>query len=356
MKYLKFLILGCIIVLLYSCKPSEEKIAAYEWQDISIQSVGVNWRSVQMIDENVGFVGGIPLIKPKVVVSLSYELLTQDTFMYNMDYTYDDDKKQPCLYKTKNGGDTWEAVSTPFRNGVKEMFFFDTQNGYVSTFEEGVFKTKDGGLSWERVLGQVYYGKGKFEDASFCLHFSDAENGYCYYDSWTYFNLKTTDGGATWEKIENVPGEYIHKTNETGYVLLDRWLYKTSDDGNNWEKLNLDDSSINDIYFYDAEHFLVVTDVGFMETTNGGETWKSYTNLPVEYEALKIELFGNEAYILGPKRIYHFPNVFQADWKGSFETFAMARQYEGRIFDISFPSPNIGLAVGDGGTILRYKK
>lgn len=88
-----------------------------------------------------------------------------------------------------DGGETWEVVPQPGLSEILESAWVGPREGYVFTFYQGVLKTTDGGDSWVPVndlSGELVL------DASF----SDASTGFgvCYSGN----ILSTTNGGVSW--------------------------------------------------------------------------------------------------------------------------------------------------------------
>jgi photosystem II stability/assembly factor-like uncharacterized protein len=91
--------------------------------------------------------------------------------------------------RSYDGGDTWEVVSQPGLSEIMASAWVGPREGYVFTFSQQVLKTIDGGDSWTPVneaLGEIVM------DASF----RDAQTGFAVCYSGTI--LSTTNGGLTW--------------------------------------------------------------------------------------------------------------------------------------------------------------
>jgi hypothetical protein len=63
------------------------------------------------------------------------------------------------IYRTRDGGETWESFSTPFKSGSPT--FFDAHKGWVESSRHGcgagscwveLFMTSNGGETWEQVF------------------------------------------------------------------------------------------------------------------------------------------------------------------------------------------------------------
>ncbi|HLG32704.1 MAG TPA: T9SS type A sorting domain-containing protein, partial [Ignavibacteriaceae bacterium] len=97
---------------------------------------------------------------------------------------------------------------------------------------------------------------------------------------------KTTDSGTNWERIENAPGgqKLIFINDNIGFIGGVR-LYKTTDGGSNWNTVNvtgLTDSTFityNDIFFINqTTGWAVTTRGGIVKTTDGGNNWLAQLN------------------------------------------------------------------------------
>jgi photosystem II stability/assembly factor-like uncharacterized protein len=157
---------------------------------------------------------------------------------------------QGLVAKTADGGITWTITELPIRNAIPQKIqFIDTQTGYIiagdNTF--GVlFKTTDGGQSWNTI----------YLDALACPH------GMCFLDYNTGFITgkglfgKTTDGGATWTSLKSANVFYYYDVNfkngHEGIVTAQNGIYfKTTDGGHTW-----DSSKCNTFNYWLAIHFV----------------------------------------------------------------------------------------------------
>lgn len=151
-----------------------------------------------------------------------------------------------ALLSTADGGETWEARKPPTEDALRDIFFQDAQTGWLvcerSMFmpmekEESVsylLKTTDGGASWSR----VEVTRGADVDVKLAgLRFADREHGWVYGELGALFT--TEDGGGSWTR-QRVPTRHLL----LGGSFLDArtgWLsgggltvLKTSDGGATW--------------------------------------------------------------------------------------------------------------------------
>ncbi|GMV33530.1 MAG: hypothetical protein DYG85_02460 [Chloroflexi bacterium CFX1] len=206
------------------------------------------------------------------------------------------------LYRTTDGGLTWEIFDTPFSGG--SIHFVNESAGWtMADFGVGagsmavsIFKTVDGGGTWER----VYTNDPNIEGAGDTLPLGGIKNfilpldadtawvgGVTYAPGQTYL-YRSGDGGKTWFNINLVLPEdsaeselsvvaikflsategflALRKSSETPEILA----YRTSDGGNTWEALDvefngygiLETPSANEMIFYASDQFYVTNDAG----------------------------------------------------------------------------------------------
>ena len=225
--------------------------------------------SVCFINEDVGFVSGVPM----------------------SGCLADDCDKGCVLLKTIDGGETW--TKTFFSDYVRllSLKFFDAQNGIAivhkpdvpNSRDEYVATTSDGGANWNLIDLEIKpsYDKLFFVDN---LVFVTGENQKIF---------KSSDYGHNWETI-NTPIEAYHNIrnlyfyNESiGFIDGITAVYKTTNGGRNWIKTNFPFTNFDTFHFYkenegfnietistyDGEEFPTFKWSICYETKNGGESW-----------------------------------------------------------------------------------
>lgn len=203
------------------------------------------------------------------------------------------------LYRTTNGGATWEAepkVSGVIPRGFCGMHVVNDTVVYGVGRVRGpayFYRTTDGGGTWQ-IRDMSAYAGGLIDvrffgvDTGFAVGLTNANH-----TSSSGVVLRTTDGGDTWQVVHTTArtGEWCWKisfpSRTTGYVSLQRnalspiYILKTTDGGNTWsEKLF-------------SQSYYFVQGIGFANdslgwiggnatsppsmTTDGGETWQTTT-------------------------------------------------------------------------------
>ena len=142
----------------------------YSWQE-KYRQERYDWSKIKFLDNNIGFVLG------------------------------DDGNYNNKLFKTVDGGETWQDMGSPFTEydvctpNMCDMFFVDADTVYVAS-EHQLMKSTDGGTSFSLI--DLYI------DETLDLYFEE-NVGYVVWgfaDSFIGSHMaKTTDYGASWEEI-----------------------------------------------------------------------------------------------------------------------------------------------------------
>lgn len=206
------------------------------------------------------------------------------------------------LYRTADGGITWESFATPFSGG--SIHFVDENNGWMmadlgigaGSMAISVFQTSDGGKTWSR----TYTNDPNLAGAGDTLPLGGIKNfilpldaetawiGGVVYAPGEIYLFRSDDGGQTWFNINlvlpqgaagsemSVQGlRFVSPTkgllairiqSETPQTVV----YLTEDGGNTWSQLPvtfegygfLETPSANEMIFYYADQFYVTKDAG----------------------------------------------------------------------------------------------
>jgi photosystem II stability/assembly factor-like uncharacterized protein len=168
---------------------------------------GVNWTYTQPItntfcesiwftDNNTGFVGrSINNVGISKTTDGGASFSTQPGFVAETMYFINSQvgwampEMSSTMYKTVDGGTTWEYWTTPGTLSGRAIFFLDEQIGWVGG--QGIVnRTTDGGLTWN-----VAY----FNSEVIGIKFLTPEIGFCVTANNALYT--TSDGGANWDVI-----------------------------------------------------------------------------------------------------------------------------------------------------------
>lgn len=209
------------------------------------------------------------------------------------------------VWRTINGGYTWQEtfMSSTLRKPAEqpsEVFFYDSQNGWIVTTFERIFITKDGGQSWFVTVPAPGLSVGVF--------FVNARNGWIGgFDSTSESSdsmlYSTKDGGETWDKQSSVSpqivilGVYFISENE-GWILGSKSISQdkssyvilhTQDWGLSWQRLpNAPKGEYFErIYFANSELGWLADSKRIYQTKDGGVSWKTALELPSSGDSSK---------------------------------------------------------------------
>lgn len=244
-----------------------------------------------------------------------------------------------ALFRTLNGGNSWDFLQTNFNFAPQLIHFLDYEHGYVgaggyldrsidggetwnpvTTGMEGMMafhvmlhkgtdtlyiggdangfaallRSFDGGNTWET----IFTGEdGTFRDLCF-------GEGQSLYGICMDHILISVDGGDNWMNAQtnNESPVYFSSicfpTADTGYAVgkgLYENILKTVDGGENWSPIDSDISSgLNFVKFKDADHGIILGEGGVEAfTTDGGITGFAFPAQP--YEEIPFQIFPNPA-------------------------------------------------------------
>ena len=215
------------------------------------------------------------------------------------------------LYRSSDGGLTWERVADPYEdtNGIMAcgktgMLFTDATHGWLTGDCHGVaagvllFKTSDGGSTWERVslpdpigvpglFGDMLAACGSYDPFFFsndlghlgvnCMNYIQDPPTYQYY------LFSTQDGGSTWTS-STYPGEALYFVSESTGWAISKKIQRTSDGGLTWTAMsNVSWTLLSDVTSSAQVDFIneqigwgiarAGEEMALVKTTDGGKRW-----------------------------------------------------------------------------------
>lgn len=185
-----------------------------------------------------------------------YVLINEHTYQYIV---------ENVLYKTTDGGVTWNRMSLPtkFGNNVK-MLFTDENTGWISGY-----KTTDGGKTWQYKFGAEKY--------LLDFDFLDSLTGCAlFYNKFLY----TSDGGNNWTETKISEDTYwghikMADKNTIWGCGISGFINKSTDCGKSWMELSKgENKSLNEISFFDDKTGWAFGFYGgILNTSDGGKNW-----------------------------------------------------------------------------------
>lgn len=206
----------------------------------------------------------------------------------------------------------WGLTSCPSAvSRFDDLSFINDQRGWVIDFMGGLYKTEDGGNSWNTMTGppSTVYRSVLFLDS---LHGFIGLLGSLNPDSAVLY--QTFNGGDTWAPVSNFPyplGSYLQRGGICGMCKVEdsviyacgkfwgpSFVYRSGDYGQSWQRFDMGAQAFGlvDIYFWSRDSGIVVGSVdtstnaiyanaAIFRTTNGGFTWQQVyqSQLPEEW-------------------------------------------------------------------------
>jgi photosystem II stability/assembly factor-like uncharacterized protein len=217
------------------------------------------------------------------------------------------------VYRSLNGGKTWERVLYKDENTGAVQVAIDPQNpniiyadmwagrqgpwenGAWDGKESGLYKSIDGGTTWKKLtngLPTVQQGLGRI---GFCIAPTDPNRLYATVDAGKEGGMyRSDDGGESWRSMSN-DGRYWGRGSDFAEVKVDPKnkdivytanivVWKSEDGGNTWKDFRGapggDDYHRIWINPNNSNIILIAADQGAIITVNGGATFSSWYNQP----------------------------------------------------------------------------
>lgn len=258
-----------------------------------------------------------------------------------------------CMFKSIDGGYTWEQINHNALNGyVNDAIAFDENNGIILESDPNesasIIRTTDGFKTFDTLL--------TFPQYHAFINFPDIDTGYCvtiaYPDLLIY---RTMNGGEDWQTDiidQEIPPPGIQEVDfydgSTGIILQEDRIRLTKNAGNTWEEKIVQDSSFFFSVDYASKDKIVIAGIykdstALFKSFDSGDTWETDT-IP-SLAAPGIIEFINETYgfmLIGSQ-------VFKSVDGGDSWTQSVINGngfYDLR--DIAFPSADTGYIVGWG--------
>ncbi len=199
------------------------------------------------------------------------------------------------IIHTIDGGETWTIQETPTDSSLYRVEFTDSNTGYsISRKYRGtsvILSTKDGGSNWtSQVLGDSIELRG--------MYFLNSDTGWVCgrKDTLIDSNLghsliyKTTDGGNNWEKIDQVfGGSYVNDLVFTD--INNGWIFETSymdnfntstvkrtyDGGSTWIRVGETTAATYNMKIVTPDTIWASGFYSHEVSVDGGVTWTSFS-------------------------------------------------------------------------------
>lgn len=259
------------------------------------------------------------------------------------------------ILRTIDGGATWTNQDSDTRAGLRGVSFVDADNGLVVgtiTTAPGptVLHTSDGGATWNHdyPLTPVVHAIPDFQsvamlDGSQAIAVGGAGN-----------ILRSADGGRNWEDRTQAPAFRLFKVSfadaNNGVAVGFGDILQTTDGGATWQRRSEDLTLLWDVAYSSATNVVAVGGRYLppgggivVRSTDAGATWTTITGVGGRAVDFADASTGT---LVGDKAIFRTIDG-GASWlpqpSGSTEN----------LNDVAVLNADIGIAVGDKGTIVR---
>lgn len=184
------------------------------------------------------------------------------------------------IFYTLDGGNLWHEINPNIISSNKTTGIYANEEGevWVSGKCVSIMYTSDSGADW---TDQVPNAKGIMYEP----HFLNENLGIIGSSEGTV--LKTTNGGASFERIQLGPDEYFFAAQMITQQAMvvgssSGKVFGSNDQGENWSLLGQNLGQITDIHAFNLQSAVMTTESGkIYKTTNGGNQWDEvYTGNP----------------------------------------------------------------------------
>ena len=292
------------------------------------------------------------------------------------------------VYKTSDGGKTWSlCFSVDVHTGVSDLLMdprdpdvlyaaAHQRRRHVFTYVGGgpgsaLYKTKDGGKTWEKSMNGLPSGDlGRIglamapsapEVIYAIVEATDGRGGF----------FRSTDRGASWEKRGGyfTTGLYyaeifVHPHDPQTIYAMDVWNQVSNDSGKTWRMLGEQYKHVDNHALWidpkDPEHMISGCDGGIYESWDGARTWDFKENLPVtQFYKVSVDNSRPFYYIYGgtqdnfslggPSRTRNEHGIQNSDW-------FVTQGGDGFESQVDPENPNIVYAQAQHGVLVRYDR
>ncbi|MFH1194165.1 MAG: glycosyl hydrolase [bacterium] len=292
------------------------------------------------------------------------------------------------LYKTTDGGKTWNKILNISENTGVNNIVFDPRNPDIlyATSEQrrrhifakigggpesAVYKSTDAGATWNKIMeglpGVDIGGMGiavspvKPDVIYLSMEAAEKKGGF----------FRSINRGATWGKMSDTysAGQYFNEiycdpVNVDKVYIMDVVSKVTLDGGKTWSAVGLSGRHVDDHAMWinpcNPKHFMIGGDGGVYETFDDGQNWEFKQNLPVaQFYRVNVDnaepfynIYGgtqDNQSMGGPSQTLSDDGILNSDW---FSTVGG----DGFFQAIDPTDPNIVYSEWQYGNIIRFDR
>jgi photosystem II stability/assembly factor-like uncharacterized protein len=242
------------------------------------------------------------------------------------------------------------------------VYFLDQHRGWAVGGKGALLSTTDGGKTWAQMRRPT-------EDALRDLYFADEKNGWLVCERSIYllkekdeprtYLLNTTDGGATWRRVNVTAKDADARLVRALFTGEGRaWafgeagaLYTTRDGGGSWvrQRVPTQHLLLGGAFLNAEEGWLVGAGATLLQTSDGGETWRAATITgPAQVRFTAVSFVDR----LRGWAVGNSGRVF-ATSDGGRSWRAQASKVMADLYDVKFLDASEGWVVGAEGTVIH---
>ncbi|MCB0751479.1 MAG: hypothetical protein KDC52_08405, partial [Ignavibacteriae bacterium] len=211
------------------------------------------------------------------------------------------------LYKTDNGGNSWDKanVDSVLGNGTSDFSFFQDSLGIAVGYNT-LYKSYDSGMNWNKLpinfyVGSFSPGRVQMIDANNILLFGGSPHVV-----WDGEILMSNDSGLSWETYGNGQifvwgiNDYFAYNMDSVWVTNGEKIFITTNKGINWKTMDI---RIEEFSFISNNRAYGLSENSILYTENG---WESYSIV----DSVLVGLEQNEEIKYIYKLYQNYPNPF----------------------------------------------
>jgi photosystem II stability/assembly factor-like uncharacterized protein len=308
------------------------------------------------------------LLASQIVVAGAWEAQASGTLAWLRAVYFVDESRgwavgsKGALLMTTDGGRTWAKRRAPTEDTLRDVYFADEQTGWLicdrsiyllRTKQEPrsyLLRTTDGGASWSR----VEVTGADIDVLLMRVAFVDGARGWAFGEMGALY--ATTDGGASWER-QTLPTKHLllggaFLAAGQGWLVGAGSTILYNPDGTQWRagsSPNITTTRFNAVSFVEGRRGWAVGERGLvLATPNGGRSWvRQESNVRVDLSDVKF-IDATEGWAVGAQGTIIHTTDGGANWR--LEPSGTRHPLE----RLSFASRARAWAVGFGGTIINY--
>lgn len=242
------------------------------------------------------------------------------------------------LWRSTDAGDTWKFIGLEGTEHIGRMIVHPTNpdllyvaamgNLWIPNEERGLYRSKDGGETWEKILYES--DKAGAVDVAFdpnnarimyASTWQIKRNGYRMDSGGPGSHLwKSTDGGDTWKKITDRPGlpkgvigiigvTVSPMNSDRVWTIIEAQnggVFRSDDGGETWTKTSANRNLRQRAWYYSRiyadtqnEDRVYVLNVGFWRSNDGGKNFERIGTPHGDHHDLWIDPIDNERMVIG---------------------------------------------------------